>query len=32
VRKDQLLSFAFVGNSADQLKRLTESIKSVEFF
>lgn len=32
VRKDKLLSFAFVGNSPEQLKRLAESMKSVRFF
>jgi hypothetical protein len=32
VRKDKLLSFAFVANSPEQLKRLTESMKSVQFF
>jgi hypothetical protein len=32
VRKDKLLSFAFVANSPEQLKRLTETMKSVKFF
>jgi hypothetical protein len=32
VRKDKLLSFAFVANSPEQLKRLAESMKSVQFF
>jgi hypothetical protein len=32
VRKDKLLSFAFVANSPEQLKKLTESMKSVQFF
>lgn len=32
VRKGQLLSFAFVANSPEQLKKLTESMKSVQFF
>ncbi len=32
VRKGQLLSFAFAANSPDQLKTLTESIKSLQFF
>lgn len=32
VRKGKLLSFAFVANSPEQLKRLTESMKSVQFF
>lgn len=32
VRKDKLLSFAFVANSPEQLKRLAESMKSVRFF
>jgi hypothetical protein len=32
IRKDKLLSFAFVANSPEQLKRLTESMKSVQFF
>jgi hypothetical protein len=31
-RKDKLLSFAFVANSPQQLKKLTESMKSVQFF
>jgi hypothetical protein len=30
--KDKLLSFAFVANSPEQLKKLTESMKSVQFF
>jgi hypothetical protein len=32
IRKDKLLSFAFVANSSEQLKRLAESMKSVQFF
>ena len=32
VRKDKLLSFAFVANSPEQLKRLAETMKSVKFF
>jgi hypothetical protein len=32
VRKGKLLSFAFVANSPGQLKKLTESMKSVQFF
>ncbi len=32
IRKDKLLSFAFVANSPEQLKKLTESMKSVQFF
>jgi len=32
VRKGMLLSFAFVANSPDQLKALTETMKTVEFF
>lgn len=32
IRKDQLLSFAFVANSPDQLKTLTESMKTLQFF
>src|SRR5258708_34798967 len=32
VRKDKLLSFAFVANSPEQLKKLSESMKSVKFF
>ena len=32
VRKDKLLSFAFVANSPEQLKKLAESMKSVQFF
>jgi hypothetical protein len=32
VRKDKLLSFAFVANSPEQLKALAESMKSVQFF
>jgi hypothetical protein len=32
VRKGKLLSFAFVANSPEQLKRLTESMKSIQFF
>jgi hypothetical protein len=32
IRKGKLLSFAFVANSPEQLKRLTESMKSVQFF
>ena len=32
VRNGALLSFAVVWNSADQLKGLTESMKSVQFF
>jgi hypothetical protein len=32
IRKDKLLSFMFVANSPQQLKRLAESIKSVQFF
>lgn len=32
VRKGRLLSFAFVANSPDRLKALTESMKSVQFF
>jgi hypothetical protein len=32
IRKDKLLSFAFVANSPEQLKKLTESMKSVRFF
>jgi hypothetical protein len=32
VRKDKLLSFAFVANSPEQLKKLTESMKSLQFF
>ncbi len=32
IRKGKLLSFAFVANSPEQLKRLTESMKSIQFF
>lgn len=32
VRKDKLLSFAFVANSPEQLERLAESMRSVQFF
>jgi hypothetical protein len=32
IRKGKLLSFAFVANSPAQLKKLTESMKSVQFF
>jgi hypothetical protein len=32
IRKDKLLSFAFAANSPEQLKKLTESMKSVQFF
>jgi hypothetical protein len=32
IRKDKLLSFAFVANSPEQLKKLTETMKSVQFF
>ena len=32
IRKDSLLSFAFVANSSEQLKKLAESMKSVQFF
>jgi len=32
VRKNKLLSFAFVANSPEQLQRLTESMKSLKFF
>ncbi|PYV68501.1 MAG: hypothetical protein DMG96_36215 [Acidobacteria bacterium] len=32
VRKGKLLSFAFVANSPEQLKRLTETMKSLQFF
>jgi hypothetical protein len=32
IRKDKLLSFAFVANSPEQLKKVTESMKSVQFF
>jgi hypothetical protein len=32
VREGKLLSFAFVANSPDQLDRLTESMKSLQFF
>ncbi|MGA7851195.1 MAG: hypothetical protein WCA13_19010 [Terriglobales bacterium] len=32
VRKGMLLSFVFVANAPEQLKRLTESMKSVQFF
>jgi hypothetical protein len=32
IRKGKLLSFAFVANSTEQLKKLTESMKSVQFF
>jgi len=32
IRKGKLLSFAFVANSSEQLKKLTESMKSVQFF
>jgi hypothetical protein len=32
IRKDKLLSFAFVANSPERLKRLGESMKSVQFF
>jgi hypothetical protein len=32
IRKDKLLSFAFVANSPEQLKKLAESMKSVQFF
>ena len=32
IRKDKLLSFAFVANSSEQLKKLAESMKSVQFF
>ena len=31
-RKDKLLSFAFVANSAEQLKKMTESMRNVQFF
>lgn len=32
VRKQELLSFAFVANSPEQLKKLTESMKTLEFY
>jgi hypothetical protein len=32
IRKGKLLSFAFVANSPQQLTRLAESMKSVQFF
>jgi hypothetical protein len=32
IRKGKLLSFAFVANSPEQLKVLTETMKSVEFY
>ncbi len=32
IRKDKLLSFAFVANTPQQLKRLAETMKSVKFF
>jgi hypothetical protein len=32
IRKNKLLSFSFVANSSEQLKRLTETMKSVQFF
>lgn len=32
IRKNQLLSFAFVSNSAEQLQKLTETMKTVQFF
>jgi hypothetical protein len=32
VRKEKLLSFAFVANSPQQLKALTETMKTVQFF
>jgi len=32
VRRGKLLSFAFVANSPEQLKKLTESMKGVQFF
>ena len=32
IRKDKLLSFAFVANSPEQLKKLTESMKSIQFY
>ena len=32
IRKGQLLSFAFAANSPEQLQKVTESIKTVQFF
>jgi hypothetical protein len=32
IRKGKLLSFAFVANNPDQLKALTETMKTVQFF
>jgi hypothetical protein len=32
IRKGKLLSFAFAANNPDQLKALTETMKSVQFF
>lgn len=32
IRKGKLLSFAFAANSPEQLQKLTESMKSLEFF
>jgi len=32
IRKGQLLSFFFAANSPQQLRKLAESMKSVEFF
>ncbi len=32
VRKDKLLSFAFFANSPEHLKRLTETMKTLQFF
>jgi hypothetical protein len=32
IRKDKLLSFVFTGNSPEQLMKLAESMKSIQFF
>jgi hypothetical protein len=32
IRKGELLSFAFVANSPDQLKTLADTMKTVQFF
>jgi len=32
IRKGQLLSFAFVANSPELLEKLTESMKTLQFF
>ena len=32
VRKGTLLSFAFVANSPDQLQKLTDTMKTVQFY